>query len=148
MSGYYRRGGYQRRSYPQTVGRIARANQRPGPCRECGAEIPAGGGQLYREESGTWSVVHLAATWAGSPVSGQWAGGCPAETDRLNTAGGFGGTAGPVPEGDRLAVAAAASQRVSRGRYDGGKYAYTGTGARMTMSSRRCEDAPCCGCCD
>ena len=33
-------------------------------------------------------------------------------------------------------------------RRAGGKYAYTSTGARMTMSSRRCEDAPCCGCCD
>ena len=33
-------------------------------------------------------------------------------------------------------------------RSRGSKYAYTSTGARMTMSSRRCEDAPCCGCCD
>jgi len=30
----------------------------------------------------------------------------------------------------------------------GGRYAYTNSGARVTMSSRRCEDAPCCGCCD
>jgi hypothetical protein len=30
----------------------------------------------------------------------------------------------------------------------GSKYAYTADGARMTVSSRRCEDAPCCGCCD
>lgn len=30
----------------------------------------------------------------------------------------------------------------------GGKYAYTASGARLTMASRRCEDAPCCGCCD
>jgi len=33
-------------------------------------------------------------------------------------------------------------------RRAGSKYAYTSSGARMTMSSRRCEDAPCCGCCD
>lgn len=35
-----------------------------------------------------------------------------------------------------------------RRSYRGSKYAYTSTGARMTLSSRRCEDAPCCGCCD
>jgi hypothetical protein len=34
------------------------------------------------------------------------------------------------------------------GRSGRRSYAYTGSGARMTMSSRRCEDAPCCGCCD
>jgi hypothetical protein len=33
-------------------------------------------------------------------------------------------------------------------RRAGGKYAYTASGARMTVSSQRCEDAPCCGCCD
>ena len=38
--------------------------------------------------------------------------------------------------------------RGRRSSYRGGKYAYTSSGARMTMSSRRCEDAPCCGCCD
>ncbi len=32
-------------------------------------------------------------------------------------------------------------------RRAGSKYAYTSSGARMTMSSRRCIDAPCCGCC-
>jgi hypothetical protein len=30
----------------------------------------------------------------------------------------------------------------------GPKYAYTAGGARMTVSSQRCIDAPCCGCCD
>lgn len=40
-----------------------------------------------------------------------------------------------------------APRRTGR-RYQGSKYAYTSTGTRMTMSSRRCEDAPCCGCCD
>jgi hypothetical protein len=34
-------------------------------------------------------------------------------------------------------------------RYGGiGKYAYTASGARMTDRASRCEDAPCCGCCD
>lgn len=41
-------------------------------------------------------------------------------------------------DADLLAVSAAA----------GPKYAYTAGGARMTVSSMRCEDAPCCGCCD
>lgn len=36
----------------------------------------------------------------------------------------------------------------SRGRSYGSRYAYTNSGARVTMSSRRCEDAPCCGCCN
>jgi hypothetical protein len=43
-----------------------------------------------------------------------------------------------APDADLRAVSAAA----------GSKYAYTETGARVTVSSRRCEDAPCCGCCD
>ena len=42
------------------------------------------------------------------------------------------------PGADLRAVSAAA----------GPKYAYTGTGARVTMASARCIDAPCCGCCD
>jgi hypothetical protein len=43
-----------------------------------------------------------------------------------------------APDADLRAVSAAA----------GSKYAYTAGGARMTMASARCEDAPCCGCCD
>ena len=64
----YRRGGY--RSAP-TVGRVSKPNRRPGACRTCGKEVPAMGRQLWREESGEWSVVHQPAQWAGSPVSGQ-----------------------------------------------------------------------------
>jgi hypothetical protein len=41
-----------------------------------------------------------------------------------------------------------APRPTSRRGYRDSKYAYTASGARMTMSSRRCEDAPCCGCCD
>lgn len=147
------RNGYRRR--PPSAGRIAKANARPGPCRTCGEEIPAHGGQLYRETSGEWSVVHEAATWAGSPASGQYVGGCPGETDRLNASGNFGGESGARPERDRVASVAATGAAVaqsrpaaSRGRHSGSKYAYTSSGARVTMSSRRCEDAPCCGCCD
>ena len=56
----YGRSGYRRgySSRPQTAGRVARVNARPGPCRDCGEEIPAGAGQLYRESGGAWAVVH------------------------------------------------------------------------------------------
>ena len=40
------------------------------------------------------------------------------------------------------------SGRTSRRGYRGSRYAYTSGGARMTNRYSRCEDAPCCGCCD
>lgn len=71
----YRRGGH--RSYPPArQGRVARANKYAGPCHYCGQDVPAGQGQLWSSADG-WQVVHLEATWAGSPVSGRWVGGCP-----------------------------------------------------------------------
>jgi len=151
---YGRRGGYSR---PQTAGRVARPNARPGACRSCGVEIPAQAGQLYREESGAWSVVHVPREWAGSPVSGQYTGGCPDETDRMNAEGHFGSGGEARSEHARIASHAVlyAPRQAGQGadlrevsRRAGSKYAYTNTGARVTMSSRRCEDAPCCGCCD
>jgi hypothetical protein len=149
MSTSYR-GRYRRRTSAPTAGRIAKANARPGPCRDCGEEIPAHGGQLYREGSGAWSVVHVPREWAGSPVSGRYAGGCPAETDRMNAEGRFGGASGPLPERERIAsVAATGAAMAERDKPPrGGRYAYTGSGARMTSRQGRCEDAPCCGCCD
>ena len=70
-------GRYGTRSrYAPTTGRVAKANARPGPCHYCDGEVPAGKGQLWRDDNG-WSAVHLAASWSGSPVSGQWIGGCP-----------------------------------------------------------------------
>lgn len=104
--GGYRRG-YGRRAYAQTTGRVQRANKRPGPCHHCGETVPAYGGQLWREESGEWSAVHSPAKWAGSPTSGQYVGGCPAETDETNRKGNFGGQDGPRPERERLAAVAA-----------------------------------------
>lgn len=83
MSGY--RSGYGRRRHDApTTGRIPRANKRPGPCHYCGAEVPANGGQLWRNADGSWSAVHSESRWAGSPVSGRYVGGCPEETARLN----------------------------------------------------------------
>lgn len=64
------------------------------------------------------------------------------------------GAAAPLPPADgmpagyapRQAPGGADLRAVSAAA--GSKYAYTASGARMTVSSRRCEDAPCCGCCD
>jgi hypothetical protein len=153
---------YQRRQQ-RTVGRIGRVNARPGDCRDCGAAIPAGAGELWREQSGSWSVVHRPAAWSGSPVSGFYAGGCPDETDRMNAAGKFGRN-GQAPDSEHVRIsqvargyelshpapvqapAGADLREVSAAA--GPKYAYTNTGARVTMASARCIDAPCCGCCD
>ena len=87
--GYGRNYG-RRPQYRQTTGRIPRTNQRPGPCKLCGVEIPAQRGQQYRETDGSWSVIHLPQEWKGSPVSGQYVGGCPEDTDALNKSGGWG----------------------------------------------------------
>lgn len=152
MSGYRR--GYGRRGYAPTVGRVRKANGRPGECRTCGVVVPAGAGELWREEDGSWSVVHTEASQGGwamdpRPVTG----GCPDATDKRNAElhkAGFFGPGAPLSasERERIAAAAAAAPPVTVARSRGGKYAYTSTGARVTMSSRRCEDAPCCGCCD
>ena len=45
----YRRGGY-RNSRPLTPGRVAKVNTRPGPCHYCTEIVPAGAGQLWRED--------------------------------------------------------------------------------------------------
>lgn len=138
-NGYARRGGYR----PQTAGRVARPNARPGNCRSCGEEIPAGAGQLWREESGAWSVVHVISQWTGSPVSGQYSGGCPAETDRMNREGKFGGPDGARPERDNITFAGQVWAATTRP-------APVSTRRSATAWDRRgkCEDAPCCGCCD
>ena len=141
-SGY--KSGY-RRSF--TAGPVQKVNQRPGDCRTCGEEIPAGAGQLYRESS-AWSVQHWPASksgpasmWDRAPITG----GCPDATDRENArmlAAGF-IDALPVPERDRIASAAAAFTPAERPvRQQREFYGYSSNGRR------KCEDAPCCGCCD
>lgn len=119
--GYGRNYG-RRPQYRQTTGRIQKANARPGPCKICGTEIPAGRGQLYRNADGSWAVVHLPQEWKGSPVSGRYVGGCPEDTAKLNRDGGWG-------------------QPAVSGAY------VTSSGASVTGSRGKCEDAPCCGCC-
>ena len=150
----YRRG-YQGR--PQTTGRVAKVNARPGPCRDCGETIPAGGGQLYRESGGAWAVVHTPAEQGGWLMNPQpYRGGCPESTDKRNAelfaAGFFGPDAtAPVSERDNIAATAAtyaATHPAGEARLARKSYAYTSSGARMTSRQGRCEDAPCCGCCD
>lgn len=158
----YRGGRYQKRQQ-RTTGRVGRVNGRPGDCRTCGKLIPAGAGELWRETSGAWSVIHRPAAWAGSPVSGFYAGGCPDETDRMNAAGKFGRDGQAGSEHERIAAtgrgyaaahagapvqAPAGADLRAVSAAAGSKYAYTADGARMTVASRRCIDAPCCGCCD
>jgi hypothetical protein len=153
----YGRSGYRRSSRPQTTGRVAKVNARPGPCKHCGEEIPAGAGQLWRGADG-WSVVHAEESQGGWLMNPQPVrGGCPASTDKRNAelhAAGFLGPDAPAPasERDHIAAVAAryaasnpASEAPARSRRS---YAYTSSGARMTSRYGRCEDAPCCGCCD
>jgi hypothetical protein len=153
----YGRSGYRggRSSRPQTTGRVSKVNARPGNCRACGEEIPAGAGQLWREASGAWSVVHVEESRGGwlmhpEPVRG----GCPEPTDKRNAeshAAGFFGPDAPAPRSERdhiASVAAAYAARTPEAPAPRKTYAYTSSGARMTSRRGRCEDAPCCGCCD
>ena len=99
-------------------------------------------GQLWREDNGSWSAVHAPAEWNGSPTSGRYIYGCPADTDELNARN------PGRPESERLAAVAATYAAV---RATGAQparrpsYARTSSGARLY---ERCthEDYPCCGC--
>ena len=153
---YRGRGGYRgSNARTFTPGRVARPNKRPGECRACHEEIPAGAGHLWREADGAWSVVHVPESQGGwlmhpEPVRG----GCPEATDKRNAelhASGFFGPDAPAPASERDHIAAMArtyNPVQAASARSGSKYAYLPDGTRMTMSSRRCEDAPCCGCCD
>ena len=152
----YGRSNYRRgysNSRPVTTGRVARVNARPGKCRDCSEEIPAGAGNLYRESGGAWSVVHVPETLGGWLMHPQPArGGCPEATDQGNAerhASGFFGpdAAAPVSERENIAAIArtyAASNPASAAA-PRRSYARTSSGARLY---ERCghEDFPCCGC--
>lgn len=172
------RGGYRGRSGSTsgTVGLVSKANARAGQCRTCGFDVAAGAGQLYREASGAWSVVHREAFWQGSPVSGQYVGGCARMCGECGqTSMSVIAATGRRSCADREACAERRAEVLACphcryaddadrnimpcdehstaragviGQPAASKYAYTASGARMTASSRRCEDAPCCGCCD
>lgn len=141
------RGGYgaPRRNQPGQPARGPRVNRFDAPCASCAETVRAGTGTLEGYQ-GHWVVKHRHQEWSGSPVSGWYVGGCPADTAKLNAQGGWG------PQSVRVHVAPPAqvdpSDAREASRLAGGRYAYTASGARMTMASARCEDAPCCGCCD
>jgi hypothetical protein len=136
---------YNRRdSSPQMTG--PRPNTYAGNCDTCGVAVAARAGILTGSKATGYTVRHAPATWNGSPVSGGWVNGCPADTDSLNAA------LGHVDDNYVRNMARASEIDVNgpreMSRRAGGKYAYTSGGARMTERSQRCEDAPCCGCCD
>ena len=147
--GYGSRRGYGSRSV--TVGRVSKPNRRPGACRACGEDVPAGAGQLWREASGEWSVVHVESQQGGWLMHpGPVTGGCPESTDKrnaeLHAAGFFGpGAQMPVSERERIARTAETFAASNPAPAQRASYAYTSTGARMNS---RCshEDYPCCGC--
>ena len=112
-----------------------RANTYAGACSLCGLTVPAGTGILTGSRATGYQVRHGDRKWIGSPVSGTWVGGCEGARD-----------AGLPVYAPRQAGPDDDLREVSRRA--GSKYGYTSSGARVTMSSRRCEDAPCCGCCD
>ena len=154
MSGYrnsYRRG-YGNRGRSFTPGRVERINARPGPCRTCHEQIPAGGGQLWRESDGSWSVVHVTESQGGwlmhpQPVRG----GCPADTDKRNaelTALGFLGQDAPAPVSEREHIAATAATYAATHITSTPRQAGPYRGYRRSVSYGRCnhEDYPCCGC--
>ena len=113
--------GYGRSGYAR--GPVQRTGPRPnkydGGCDTCGRLVPAGTGVLTGSRANGYKIRHSERRWIGSPVSGKWVGGCEDAADQ------------PVYE---------APKRRS--------YAYTSSGARMSNRYGRCEDAPCCGCCD
>ncbi len=127
------RNSYQNRRPAQRTG--PRPNKYAGACSRCGLTVPAGTGILTGSRATGYAVRHPDRYWAGSLVSGHWAGGCEGAAD-----------AGLPAYAPKQAGPDDDLRDVSRRA--GGRYAYSSSGARMTMSSRRCEDAPCCGCCD
>ena len=141
------RGGYRRSSRELPPGRVSKPNRRPGACKACGELVPAGAGNLWRESDGAWSVVHVPESQGGwlmhpEPVRG----GCPEATDKRNAellaSGFFGpGVSAVVSERDHIAglvARFAATAQLTPRRGLAAEYAYTSTGARVTMSSRRC----------
>jgi hypothetical protein len=116
-----------------------RANKYAANCSSCGLAVPAGTGLLAGSRTDGYTVHHAPARWHGSPISGGWVDGCPAATDKSNAALGHVGNAFVTNAASRAPLEPKTPRR---------SYAYTSGGARMTSRYGRCEDAPCCGCCD
>ena len=123
-----------------------RANRYAGCCVYCGAVLEPGAGELNGSRRVGWRLTCPRPRWVGSPVSGWYVGGCVGEAERLNAGVGRGPGA-DVPAGspsgelepERVEVEAGqAAGRVEYRAYSGGR----------RRAGWRCEDAPCCGCCD
>lgn len=54
-----------------------RGNKYDGTCEICGQTVPAGRGRVRRVGNRRWVSSHLPREWKGSPISGDWVGGCP-----------------------------------------------------------------------
>jgi hypothetical protein len=109
-----------RNSYRRPVQRTGpRPNRYDAACSQCGKRVPAGAGILTGNRDQGYAVRHGERTWHGSPISGKWVGGCEEYAGQPDYVA-------PV--------------RKTTG--------YTSSGARVTSRYGRCEDAPCCGCCD
>ena len=67
------RNSYRRPAQQRTG---PRPNTYDGGCSSCGRLVPAGLGILTGNRSTGYAVRHPDRYWAGSPVSGHWAGGC------------------------------------------------------------------------
>ena len=72
-----------RTAYRRPVQRTGpRANKYDAGCSRCGRLVPAGTGVLTGNRDIGYEVRHGDRTWHGSPVSGQWVGGCEDATDQ------------------------------------------------------------------
>lgn len=125
------RGGYGRTARRSTGGSRWMDLRYKGTCKVCKKQVPAGERAFYDAESRTVTCFELECcvadglteqVWSGSPVSGAFV--AQRTEKRMGT---------PYPLPDPEADDPFAKTR-SRGYYG--------------RDARRCEDAPCCGCCD
>lgn len=121
------RGGYGRNTRRSTGGSRWMDLRYKGTCKVCKRQVPAGERAFYDAESRTVTCFDLECcvadglteqVWSGSPVDGAFV---PSRTEKRV------GSPAPVDD-DPFA------KTRSRGYYG--------------RDARRCEDAPCCGCCE
>jgi hypothetical protein len=137
---YGKRSNYRRGSVQKSG---PRPNTYPGTCATCGGYVPASAGILTGTKATGYTTTHTESTWKGSPASGGWVGGCPADTDQRNAALGHDGDS--FVQNVARNLAAASDNPVREISRRNPRHAYTSSGARMTLICG-CEDAPCCGC--
>jgi len=122
------RGGYGRNTRRSTGGSRWMDLRYPGVCKVCGKKVPAGERAFYDADSKKitcWDLECCVAdnlteqVWSGSPVDGQFV---PQRMERRLGEPFQSGTDDPF------------AKTRSRGYYG--------------RDAGRCEDAPCCGCCE